>query len=188
MSQALPYRPDIDTLRAAAVLSVIVFHIEKNWLPGGFLGVDIFFVISGFLMTMILHREMSGGGRFSLKAFYIRRIKRILPAFFAVLAATLTGGFFLFTKDDFFLLWKSALTALGFASNLYFARGKDYFDPAQEEKPLLHIFFVGRRTILLCLSDIAAACRPQKPARTVRLPRRIVRLKPCRFLYAFRVR
>lgn len=62
MSQALLYRPDIDTLRAAAVLSVIVFHIEKNWLPGGFLGVDIFFVISGFLMTMILHREMSGGG------------------------------------------------------------------------------------------------------------------------------
>lgn len=140
MSQALPYRPDIDTLRAAAVLSVIVFHIEKNWLPGGFLGVDIFFVISGFLMTTILHREMSGGGRFSLKAFYIRRIKRILPAFFAVLAATLAGGFFLFTKDDFFLLWKSALTALGFASNLYFARGKDYFDPAQEEKPLLHIW------------------------------------------------
>ncbi|HEZ1300358.1 TPA: acyltransferase [Neisseria meningitidis] len=61
MSQALPYRPDIDTLRAAAVLSVIVFHIEKNWLPGGFLGVDIFFVISGFLMTEILLREMSGG-------------------------------------------------------------------------------------------------------------------------------
>lgn len=141
MSQALPYRPDIDTLRAAAVLSVIVFHIEKNWLPGGFLGVDIFFVISGFLMTEILLREMSGGGgRFSLKAFYIRRIKRILPAFFAVLAATLAGGFFLFTKDDFFLLWKSALTALGFASNLYFARGKDYFAPAQEEKPLLHIW------------------------------------------------
>ncbi|HGG7716474.1 TPA: acyltransferase family protein [Neisseria meningitidis] len=62
MSQALPYRPDIDTLRVAAVLSVIVFHIEKNWLPGGFLGVDIFFVISGFLMTAILLREMSGGG------------------------------------------------------------------------------------------------------------------------------
>ncbi len=56
------------------------------------------------------------------------------------MAATLAGGFFLFTKDDFFLLWKSALTALGFASNLYFARGKDYFDPAQEEKPLLHIW------------------------------------------------
>ena len=59
MSKVLSYRPDIDTLRAVAVLSVVVFHIEKNWLPGGFLGVDIFFVISGFLITMIIHREMS---------------------------------------------------------------------------------------------------------------------------------
>lgn len=61
MSKVLSYRPDIDTLRAVAVLSVVVFHIEKNWLPGGFLGVDIFFVISGFLITMIIHREMSSG-------------------------------------------------------------------------------------------------------------------------------
>lgn len=59
MSKVLSYRPDIDTLRAIAVLSVVAFHIEKNWLPGGFLGVDIFFVISGFLITMIIHREMS---------------------------------------------------------------------------------------------------------------------------------
>lgn len=139
MSKVLSYRPDIDTLRAMAVLSVVAFHIEKNWLPGGFLGVDIFFVISGFLITMIIHREMSQG-IFSFKTFYIRRIKRILPAFFAVLTATLIGGFLLFTKDDFFLLWKSALAALGFASNLYFAKGQGYFDPAQEEKPLLHIW------------------------------------------------
>lgn len=139
MSKVLSYRPDIDTLRAIAVLSVVAFHIEKNWLPGGFLGVDIFFVISGFLITMIIHREMSQG-IFSFKTFYIRRIKRILPAFFAVLTATLIGGFLLFTKDDFFLLWKSALAALGFASNLYFAKGQGYFDPAQEEKPLLHIW------------------------------------------------
>jgi acetyltransferase pglI len=138
MSKVLSYRPDIDTLRAIAVLSVVAFHIEKNWLPGGFLGVDIFFVISGFLITMIIHREMSQG-IFSFKTFYIRRIKRILPAFFAVLTATLIGGFLLFTKDDFFLLWKSSLAALGFASNLYFAKGQGYFDPAQEEKPLLHI-------------------------------------------------
>lgn len=139
MSKVLSYRPDIDTLRAIAVLSVVAFHIEKNWLPGGFLGVDIFFVISGFLITMIIHREMSQG-IFSFKTFYIRRIKRILPAFFAVLTATLIGGFLLFTKDDFFLLWKSALAALGFASNLYFAKGQGYFDPEQEEKPLLHIW------------------------------------------------
>ena len=139
MSKVLSYRPDIDTLRAIAVLSVVAFHIEKNWLPGGFLGVDIFFVISGFLITMIIHREMSQG-IFSFKTFYIRRIKPILPAFFAVLTATLIGGFLLFTKDDFFLLWKSSLAALGFASNLYFAKGQGYFDPAQEEKPLLHIW------------------------------------------------
>ena len=68
MSKVLSYRPDIDTLRAVAVLSVVVFHIEKNWLPGGFLGVDIFFVISGFLITMIIHREMSSG-IFSFKKF-----------------------------------------------------------------------------------------------------------------------
>ena len=93
MSKVLSYRPDIDTLRAVAVLSVVVFHIEKNWLPGGFLGVDIFFVISGFLITMIIHREMSSG-IFSFKKFYIRRIKRILPAFFTVLTVTLYVAFF----------------------------------------------------------------------------------------------
>lgn len=80
MSKVLSYRPDIDTLRAMAVLSVVAFHIEKNWLPGGFLGVDIFFVISGFLITMIIHREMSQG-IFSFKTFYIRRIiKRFISA------------------------------------------------------------------------------------------------------------
>ncbi|MCL5925342.1 acyltransferase, partial [Neisseria meningitidis] len=141
MSQALPYRPDIDTLRAAAVLSVIVFHIEKNWLPGGFLGVDIFFVISGFLMTTILHREMSGGGGggFSLKDFFIRRIKGVGPRFFGVLGARLAGGVFLFTKDDFFFLRKSAWTAWVFAPNRFFAGGKDYLEPEQEEKSLFHV-------------------------------------------------
>ena len=139
MSKVLSYRPDIDTLRAVAVLSVVIFHIEKNWLPGGFLGVDIFFVISGFLITMIIHREMSSG-IFSFKKFYIRRIKRILPAFFTVLTVTLICGFLLFTKDDFFLLWRTALSTLGFISNIFFAKGQGYFDPIQEEKPLLHIW------------------------------------------------
>ena len=139
MSKVLSYRPDIDTLRAVAVQSVVVFHIEKNWLPGGFLGVDIFFVISGFLITMIIHREMSSG-IFSFKKLYIRRIKRILPAFFTVLTVTLICGFLLFTKDDFSLLWRTALSTLGFISNIFFAKGQGYFDPIQEEKPLLHIW------------------------------------------------
>lgn len=139
MSKVLSYRADIDTLRAIAVLAVVIFHIEKNWLPGGFLGVDIFFVISGFLITMILHCEMSTG-KFSFKNFYIRRIKRILPAFMVVVAISVLIGALIFTKDDFFILWKSALASLGFAANLYYARGQGYFEPIQEEKPLLHIW------------------------------------------------
>ena len=78
MNQPLSYRPDIDTLRAIAVLPVIIFHFNKHWLPGGFLGVDVFFVISGFLITLIMIKEMKAGV-FSFKQFYIRRIKRILP-------------------------------------------------------------------------------------------------------------
>lgn len=78
---------------------------------------------------------------------------------------------------------------LGFRIQPVFCKGQGLFrSRAGRKAPAAHLVFVGRRTILLCLSDIAAACRPQKPARTVRLPRRTVRLKPCRFLYAFRVR
>lgn len=139
MSKILSYRPDIDTLRALAVVSVIIFHLNPQWLSGGFLGVDIFFVISGFLITMIIHREMTSG-TFSFKAFYIRRIKRILPAFFVVLAASVAIGAWLFTPNDFFFLLKSALVSMGFVANLYYARGQGYFDPAQGEKPLLHIW------------------------------------------------
>lgn len=132
MSKVLSYRPDIDTLRAVAVLSVVVFHIEKNWLPGGFLGVDIFFVISGFLITMIIHREMSSG-IFSFKKFYIRRIKRILPAFFTVLTVTLICGFLLFTKDDFSLLWRTALSTLGFISNIFLQRVRAISTPYKKK-------------------------------------------------------
>ena len=139
MSKALTYRADIDTLRAVAVLSVVCFHFSKTWLPGGFLGVDVFFVISGFLITLILHREMNAGV-FSFKNFYVRRMKRILPVFFVVVLTALVLGAMLFTPDDFAMLSRSALASVLFAANFYFARGQGYFDPAQEEKPLLHIW------------------------------------------------
>ncbi|WP_343229774.1 acyltransferase [uncultured Stenotrophomonas sp.] len=74
------YRPDIDGLRAVAVLSVVIYHLHKAWLPGGFVGVDIFFVIFGFLITRLIWREMAEG-RFSFADFYLRRIRRIAPAF-----------------------------------------------------------------------------------------------------------
>ena len=88
---SLPYRSDIDGLRAVAVLSVIVFHAGFLWAQGGFIGVDVFFVISGFLITGIVLRELRDG-TFSLARFYERRARRILPALLVVLAATLAGS------------------------------------------------------------------------------------------------
>lgn len=137
MSTAHTYRPDIDGLRAIAVLAVILFHARATWLPSGFLGVDIFFVISGFLITGIISREMQNG-TFSLKNFYLRRAKRILPAFLTVLLCTLTASIYL--MDDLIGTLKSARYALLFAANIYFGREVGYFDDAAAEKPLQHIW------------------------------------------------
>ena len=87
MSTTLKYRPDLDGIRALAVLAVIIFHIDAAWLPGGFLGVDMFFVLSGYLITTIISREMQNGS-FSFLEFYKRRAKRILPVFSFVLVCT----------------------------------------------------------------------------------------------------
>ncbi|MCS4534168.1 acyltransferase family protein [Neisseria montereyensis] len=139
MSKSLQYRSDIDTLRAIAVVSVITFHFNKSWLSGGFLGVDIFFVISGFLITLIMHREMNAG-IFTFKKFYIRRIKRILPVFFVVLLSVVIAAAFLFSPDAYYVLGKTTFASILFSANLYQAISQGYFDPAQEEKPLLHIW------------------------------------------------
>lgn len=133
------YRADIDGLRAFAVVSVILFHLNSNWLPNGYLGVDIFFVLSGFLITGIIYQEIAEK-QFSLKQFYLRRMKRILPAFFTVLFSTLLVGYWLFEAQDFQALYKSAFSAVFFGANIYFARNAGYFDSASEEKPLLHFW------------------------------------------------
>lgn len=134
------YRADIDGLRAIAVLSVVIFHLHGAWLPSGFLGVDIFFVISGFLITSIIYRDIQGGN-FTFKDFYLRRIKRILPVFFVVLFTAILAGIFLMPVENNFLeLKKSALASTFFAANLYFMRGGGYFDPNLEDKPFLHIW------------------------------------------------
>lgn len=141
---ALNYRPDIDGLRAVAVLSVVVFHLDPHWIPGGFLGVDIFFVISGFLITRIIVSE-SADGRFSLGNFYLRRIKRIFPAMLTVVAATLLVGQMILLPADFLNLTESALATVLSAANIYFTYFSDtsYFASDASLLPLLHMWSLG---------------------------------------------
>jgi peptidoglycan/LPS O-acetylase OafA/YrhL len=131
------YRPDIDGLRAIAVGLVIVFHGRFGLVPGGFIGVDVFFVISGYLISSIIWRELAGGG-FSFAHFYERRIRRIFPALIVVLAATLLMGALLFAPQDYVVLGRSAKATAAFYSNFFFYDQAGYFMPGAETQPLLH--------------------------------------------------
>lgn len=131
------YRADIDGLRAAAVLPVVFYHAGIPGFPGGYVGVDVFFVISGFLITGIIWSEILTGN-FSLANFYERRARRILPALFAVIAVSLFIGSLIFLPADFEKLSKSALAATFFISNGYFWHALDYFGTAADFRPLLH--------------------------------------------------
>ena len=137
----MTYRPDIDGLRAVAVIAVILFHLNANWLPGGFLGVDIFFVISGYLIGGILYRELSTN-TFSLKRFYLRRMRRILPAFFAVVVFTLIVGAQLMVpgSDEWNTARSSAKWSVFFGGNFFSALNTDYFTPTVEVQPLNHLW------------------------------------------------
>ncbi|RYZ08075.1 MAG: acyltransferase [Comamonadaceae bacterium] len=135
----LKYRPDIDGLRAIAVLSVVGFHTFPNWVRGGFIGVDIFFVISGYLITTILLGDLAAG-RFSYREFYARRIRRIGPALILVMAATLAFGWFVLLPDEFAQLGKHVAAGAAFVSNFAFWSESGYFDTAAESKPLLHLW------------------------------------------------
>ena len=131
------YRPEIDGLRAIAVLPVIFFHSGISTYGSGFIGVDIFFVISGFLITSILISEMEAD-QFSLSGFYERRARRILPALFFVILVTLVFATFIMNQNQLEDFSKSAVSALFFASNFYFWLTSSYFSEVSELKPLLH--------------------------------------------------
>lgn len=142
MSTKTAYRPDIDGLRAIAVTGVVLYHYGATWVPGGFTGVDIFFVISGFLITRALITDIEGG-RFSLLGFYDRRIRRILPALLVMLVATLIAGWFLLMPGDYADLGQSAaMAAFGFG-NFFFFWNTGYFDLAADLQPLLHTWSLG---------------------------------------------
>lgn len=138
----ISYRQDIDGLRAIAVLSVIFFHLNNSFLSGGFIGVDIFFVISGFLITKILISDIEKDN-FSFLLFYIKRIRRIFPALFVVLFCCLIFAALMFTDQDFKWFAKTLKYASLQISNLLFQRQVGYFDPAFEGMPLLHTWSLG---------------------------------------------
>jgi peptidoglycan/LPS O-acetylase OafA/YrhL len=135
------YRPDIDGLRGIAVLAVIGFHAFPRFFQGGFVGVDIFFVISGFLISSILFRNFEKNS-FSYAEFYARRIKRIFPALILVLAPCLIFGW-LILPSEFRQLGKHVAAGAGFVSNFAFWREAGYFDESAETKPLLHLWSLG---------------------------------------------
>ncbi|MEG8202712.1 acyltransferase family protein [Pseudomonas sp. 5FOS] len=138
----LTYRPDIDGLRALAVLAVTVFHFNKQWLPGGFVGVDIFFVISGYLITGIIYGQGKG---FSLGDFYGRRFRRILPAAAFVTVITLLVGSLMMLPIDVKALSESAIGTTLSAANIYFWLFLDtgYFAASSDTVPLLHMWSLG---------------------------------------------
>lgn len=136
------YRPDIDGLRAVAVSAVVLFHAFPGSLPGGFVGVDVFFVISGYLITGIVTSELHDK-TFSLATFYERRIRRIFPALIVVLAATVFVGLRLLLPNELHSLGKNAVASALFAANLMLLSEVNYFDIDAHLKPLLHLWSLG---------------------------------------------
>ncbi|MEO8677649.1 MAG: acyltransferase family protein [Vicinamibacterales bacterium] len=136
------YRPDIDGLRAIAVLAVVGYHAFPQWVPGGFVGVDIFFVVSGFLISGQLFAACERG-TFSFADFYARRVRRLVPALLVVLVATMVFGWLALLPDEFKSLQRHLAASAFFANNLVLWREAGYFDAPSELKPLLHLWSLG---------------------------------------------
>ena len=133
------YRPDIDGLRAVAIIAVVLFHAFPGRMPGGFIGVDVFFVISGFLISTIVFSSLEHHC-FSLLDFYVRRVRRIFPALIVVLSTCLVLGWFILFPDEYTQLGKHTAASAGFIQNFILLRESGYFDSAAETKPLLHFW------------------------------------------------
>ena len=137
MTHTIEYRPDVDGLRAIAVVSVILFHIGIPGFLGGYVGVDVFFVISGFLITSLILKELDAG-TFCFKDFWVRRIRRILPALFVVMAVSSVVFAFVLTPEHYKNFGQSLVAQSFFSSNFLFWKESGYFDVSADTKPLLH--------------------------------------------------
>ncbi|MCE2929322.1 MAG: acyltransferase, partial [Candidatus Caenarcaniphilales bacterium] len=156
------YRPDIDGIRAIAILSVLLFHLKLGF-SGGFVGVDVFFVISGYLITKLIVKDLDSN-KFDLRTFWSRRIKRIMPAAFVVILTTLVAGFFIMLPNDFERLASSVIFQQFAISNYYFWEHVKYFDGSADTIPTLHTwslaveeqFYLLYPLLLLAISKIRA--------------------------------
>ncbi len=182
----IAYRPEIDGLRAIAVVSVVFFHaqfsiLDEHPFRGGFLGVDIFFVISGYLISTLILKELQAG-TFSFARFYERRARRILPALFATVGVCLAGGFLLFSPADYERGAGAAVSALLGISNFYFLSEVDYFDADVRVKPLLHTWSLSvEEQFYLIFPPLLLAIRTFAPKR---MTESIVVLLVASLLYA----
>ncbi len=157
------YRPEIDGLRALAVGGVVAHHTGLGVVPGGFTGVDVFFVISGYLITGIIAGEMAAG-RFSQWRFLERRVRRIVPALAAMLWVTALAAYAILIPEDFRPFAQSLTASSLFASNLLFARDTGYFDSAEGMQPLLHTWTLGvEEQFYLVFPLVLIACRRWRP-------------------------
>ncbi|MEO0550716.1 MAG: acyltransferase family protein [Pseudomonadota bacterium] len=139
MSSKLKYRADIDGLRAIAVGTVFLFHLNENWLPGGFIGVDVFFVISGFLITTILYTDIEAG-QLSFAKFYQRRISRLFPMILIVSVATLIAASIIYSAQDFASAGINFVAAVLSVANIKFLLQGNYFELSPDAQPFLHFW------------------------------------------------
>ncbi|WP_096087117.1 acyltransferase family protein [Agaribacterium haliotis] len=157
----MTFRKDINGLRAIAVLTVVIFHFEPNWLPGGFVGVDVFFVISGFLMTGIIFRGLEKAN-FSILSFYVARANRIIPALAVLCITMLVLGWMILTPNEYSTLATHVASSISFVSNIVYWSEAGYFDAASKEKWLLHTwslsaewqFYILYPLVLLALNRL----------------------------------
>lgn len=132
------YRPEIDGLRALAIVAVVLFHARLG-VPGGYVGVDVFFVISGYLISSLILKALEAG-EFTLQGFWVRRVRRILPALVVLVFSVLVAGWFLLLPEDYMSLGRAAIWQSVFAANIYAWMDTGYFVAAADQKPLLHLW------------------------------------------------
>lgn len=160
------FRPDIEGLRCIAVLAVLLFHLDPHWLPGGFQGVDMFFVISGYLITRLIRDQQPD---FSFSRFYLRRFWRLFPALGATIGASVIVAYAVLSPPDYEALAGSALAAVFGVSNFYFLGHLDYFNGDTLVYPLLHTWSLGveEQFYLLWPLLVVVACRANRLAAVI---------------------